>query len=502
MTGKSRFFAPLALVLAIAVFMPVLAAAQGGGVRFSAVSWDFGLLRRGDLARFTLVVTNNAGVEATVSFIPTCDCLSAEPARLTLSDGAISELRLSYDSSKDLGTIRKDFIVSVEPVGPGKTLFTVSGTVGEAPSGRSVAAEGPQRPAADPQGGAALHAFDGKIAITYYYTAGCRSCESFLAAEIPRLERRLGLRLSVEKRDVLDPATYAALERYASSRGQTVNALPALVIGDVLLQGEEEIRGNLEATLLGSARVEPPEIRKKDAAAPGLAVIPVIVGGLLDGINPCAFTTLIFLLAALALAGRGRREVLVIGALFSLAVFLTYLSVGLGFFAALRAASEHAVVALVLRWLLVAVLAVFSALSAYDAILIARGRPAEILLQLPMPLKRRIHASIRSRVHTAAMAGSSLALGFLVSIFEFACTGQVYLPTLAYLVRLSRRPQALVLLVVYNLAFIAPLLAVFAASYLGVGSERVTRIFQRHMAGVKIGLAAFFLALAVFTLAG
>ena len=70
-----------------------------------------------------------------------------------------------------------------------------------------------------------------------------------------------------------------------------------------------------------------------------MSVVAVAAAGLLDGVNPCAFTTLIFLLASLALAGRGRREVLAIGAFFSLAVFLTYLAIGLGFFAALRAAA-------------------------------------------------------------------------------------------------------------------------------------------------------------------
>jgi cytochrome c biogenesis protein CcdA len=194
--------------------------------------------------------------------------------------------------------------------------------------------------------------------------------------------------------------------------------------------------------------------------------------------------------------------VLLIGALFSLAVFLTYLAVGLGFFAALRAAAAFPVVSAALRWVLVAVLVGFAGLSIYDFARIRSGRPTEILLQLPRGLKRRIHQSIRTRTRSAALAGSSLALGFFVSVFEFACTGQVYLPTLAYLVRLRREPVALLLLALYNLAFILPLLAVFAASWLGVGSPRITAFFQRRMGAVKLGLGLFFLALAAFTLAG
>ena len=231
-------------------------------------------------------------------------------------------------------------------------------------------------------------------------------------------------------------------------------------------------------------------------------MLPIVAAGLIDGVNPCAFTTLIFLLASLALAGRGRREVLLIGAVFSLAVFLSYLGIGYGLFAVLRAASSVAVISLALRWALVAALAVFAGMSIYDYTLIRRGRPSEILLQLPSALKRQIHNSIRARVRTAAIAGSSLVLGFLVSVFEFACTGQVYLPMLAYLARMRRGLAATGLLVLYNLCFIAPLLVVFGASYLGVSSGRITTFFQAHMGKVKLGLAAVFAGLAVVTLVG
>jgi cytochrome c biogenesis protein CcdA len=194
--------------------------------------------------------------------------------------------------------------------------------------------------------------------------------------------------------------------------------------------------------------------------------------------------------------------VLVIGVMFSLAVFLTYLGIGLGLFAALRAASAVAIVSILLRWALVIVLFLFAGLSVYDYALIRVGRPTKMVLQLPSALKRQIHASIRTRVRTAALVGSSLVLGFLVSVFEFACTAQVYLPTLTYLARVRRQLDAVGLLVLYNLCFIAPLLLVFAGTYYGVSSARITTFFRAHMGKVKLGLAAVFAGLAVFTLVG
>jgi cytochrome c biogenesis protein CcdA len=283
-------------------------------------------------------------------------------------------------------------------------------------------------------------------------------------------------------------------------------------VGDELLQGDEEIRDRLPGILIVRAVGSKPGVSSVAARSAriggtgageegiGLAALPVIAAGLVDGINPCAFTTLIFLLASLTLAGRGKREVLAIGAFFSAGVFFAYLGAGFGLFAALRAAEAIAIVSEIIRWVLVAILAVFAALSIYDYTRIRVGKPSEMLLQLPDSLKLKIHESIRDRRRTSALALSSFVLGVLVSIFEFACTGQVYLPTLAYLARAKGRADALLLLVLYNLCFIAPLLVVFGASYYGVSSKRIATAFQKRMGTVKLLLAGVFLALALLTL--
>jgi cytochrome c biogenesis protein CcdA len=453
------------------------------------------MILQGERIQGAVVVTNHGQRPLTLSFIPTCTCVTASPSAQLVPAGGVATFTMDYDSSDDVGITVKGYLVRSDPPAWTEPVhYLLRGTV---------RAERGARPAA---GGAAGSRQDGAagqgITMSYYYSPGCRSCEEFLAVEIPRWEKKLGTRITVQRRDVMDSAAFEELSALAAARGQTVRAIPALRAGEALLQGDREIRARLGEVLQTAASPGGPAAAAAGPVTERLALLPVIAAGLVDGINPCAFTTLIFLLASLALGGRGRREVLLIGALFSLAVFLTYFAVGLGFFAALRAASVVSLVSLVLRWVLVAALAVFAGLSIYDYTLIRAGRAAQMVLQLPRALKRRIHASVRSTARTAALVGSSLVLGFLVSLFEFACTGQVYLPLLGYLARVHRQGDAIGLLLVYNLCFIAPLLAVFAASYLGVSSARITSAFQRHMGTVKLLLAAVFLGLAVFTLVG
>jgi cytochrome c biogenesis protein CcdA len=491
-------------IISLALFLAAIAAfAQSpSGLVFSPAQWDYGSLAQGERAFLTLVVSNPGTRPVTVTFIPTCSCLTVDPAtRIIAADGRAA-FSLTYDSTDDSGITWRGYIVRSDAPGARDGQYLLHGVVRQHRTASAWSTDAAPASRAD-------QSIEG-IPVTYYYTPGCRSCEEFLSVEIPRIEKELSVKIALSKKDVLDPAAYEELSRFADAVGSTVKAIPALRVGNTLLQGDTVIRANLRGSLMALAQKNGHEAGGPSTTGSAgifpltsrLSIVPVFLAGLVDGINPCAFTTLIFLLASLALAGRGRREVLVIGAVFSFAVFLTYFLVGLGFFAALRAASAVAIVSIILRWVLVAVLVVFAGLSVYDYILIRKGRATDMLLQLPNALKKRIHASIRTRARTAALVGSSLVLGFLVSIFEFACTGQVYLPTLAYLARVQKGLNAIGLLLLYNLIFIAPLLVVFGMTYAGVGSARITKVFQKHMGAVKLALAAVFVGLAVFTLVG
>ena len=472
---------------------------------FSPSQWKFGSIFKGEKIQTVVTVKNTGDFDVTVGLLPTCTCNTATPAERPIKAGGEGSFVILYDSSDDTGITRKDFIVRTQPPGVAPPYYTTTGIVRSEPHAGGTG-QGSQSATSGP---ASVSGPAHAVTVAYYYTPGCRTCEQFLSTEIPRLSRELGVSIDVERKDVLQPAVYKELAVLASSRGETLHEIPALAVGNTLLQGDANIRKEVAAALKTQLARAPaqaaPSLQAEVAAAlfsERLAALPIALAGLIDGVNPCAFTTLIFLLASLALAGRGRREVLLIGSLFTLSVFFTYLGIGYGLFTVLRAASMVSIVSLVIRWALVIVLAVFAGLSVYDYTLIRQGRPTHMLLQLPSALKRQIHASIRTRVRAAALVGSSLVLGFLVSLFEFACTGQVYLPMLAYLVRMRGGTVALGLLLLYNLCFILPLLIVFGASYLGVSSGRITTWFQAHMGKVKLGLAAVFAALAVFTLVG
>jgi cytochrome c biogenesis protein CcdA len=491
------------LALLLLLVGPRPAADPGAPLRLSPAEWDFGTVGgTSGVLQQPVSIENATDRPVRISLLSTCSCLTVEPSQMRLKPGEVRSFLLRYDPSEDAGEVQKDLLLRTDLPGLEKALYLVRGRV-EPAAGR---AAGGSESGAPPEAGPPAAAWR----LQYYHAPGCPSCRRFLDHTVPGLERELGIDLPVEALNILDPGVYERYRAALAGLGEGERALPALVVDRSVLQGSREIESRLPQ-LLRSAAGSSIQPGPPAGGTPGwrqaaarlsfrLAFLPVLAAGLLDGINPCAFTTLIFLLAALSLAGRGRREILFIGLFFSFAVLATYFLIGLGLFQALRLAGGFPLISRILRVVLVAVLFGLAGLSLYDFFQIQSGRRNRILLQLPGVLKRRIHASIRVRVGSATLISSSLALGFLVSVFELACTGQVYLPTLVYLVQTRREASAILYLLLYNLGFIAPLLVVFTITYLGTGSRPLTSFLQRSMGPVKLALVFLFVGLAFLTL--
>jgi len=106
---------------------------------------------------------------------------------------------------------------------------------------------------------------------------------------------------------------------------------------------------------------------------------------------------------------------------------------------------------------------------------------------------------VMSRVlHDGYLVVGGLILGVLVTLLESLCTGQMYLPTIMFAVSdPALRNQALGLLLLYNVAFILPLIVVFVLAYMGIRSEKLASFSRNHVALVKVLLGIAFLALGI-----
>lgn len=231
-------------------------------------------------------------------------------------------------------------------------------------------------------------------------------------------------------------------------------------------------------------------------------IVTVAGAGLLDGINPCAFATLVFLISYLTYSKRSPKEVLATGLLFGAGVFLAYLAIGLGLFRALQMTSGLSTVSRLLYPIMAGGTFILSCYSFRDYVLARRGAHREMTLQLPGRLKRLSHQAIRNLGRPGVFLGIAFVIGAAVSVLELFCTGQIYLPTLMYMWSTSHdQTRVLLLLLLYVLMFTLPILIVAVLAYTGVQSRAIAGLAEKHVAPVKLATAAFFLVLTVFLLA-
>ncbi|HAK46906.1 MAG TPA: hypothetical protein DCO79_13435 [Spirochaeta sp.] len=461
------------ILLFAAAALPV--GAQDGELNFSIIEWDTGRLEYGAIVEQLVEVDNQTVDAVIIDLVSTCSCMTVEPESLEVAAGGVSSFIIFFDSHDDQGEFEKLLIIQTDSPAMPKGFFVVTGSVAVADAASDNGAENSSAETPDPVNGAVLR---------YYYTPGCKSCNRFLRdAEIP-----------IDKRDITEAQYFEELQRELTERGEVMREVPVFITGESVFQGEEEVITGYTALLEGRTA----ELSEDgNSGGISIAILPVIAAGLLDGVNPCAFTTLIFLLSALSVAGRSRRETLIIGLFFTVTVFVTYYLIGLGFFKIIRIADSFEMVSRIIRWVLFGALILFAGLSFYDYTKIRAGKAGDIILQLPDGVKRRMHSSIRTHSKSAALAGSTIVMGFLISIFELGCTGQIYFPTITYIIQTDKAASGFLYLALYNIAFILPLAAVFIVVFLGITSKRITKKFQTNLGIIKILTGFLFIAFAV-----
>lgn len=231
-------------------------------------------------------------------------------------------------------------------------------------------------------------------------------------------------------------------------------------------------------------------------------VSAIMLAGLIDGVNPCAFTTIVFLLSAMAYLGKTKRQIAVVGVTFTSAVFATYMLLGLGLMLTVKAFAVQTGVTQAITYSIAGLTFILAGWSLFDGIRISRsGELPKNTLGLPKFVKGVIHRVIRTGLKTPNLIMGALAVGFLVSLLESLCTGQVYLPTIMIMLRSPGHGlSALSYLLIYNVMFIMPLAIIMLSAYFGVKSERLGQFLRRHLAALKFALAGLFAGLGLMLL--
>jgi hypothetical protein len=215
-------------------------------------SWDVGTIDDTAPVSESVTIRNTGRTTLEVRLLSSCSCLTAEPERLRLASGASGQVRLTLDPAGLSGGISKLVLAKVENANGLDRLLTVEGSVRSktAPTLRQEAeCEWCKKLSAELR----KQAYDSwrsrEGVLHYYYSADCRNCTDFLDAEIPRVAKAIGRTIEVDRQDIREPGVLDELDDLLAARKLALEALPVLVIDDIVLQGEKEIRARFEKAM-------------------------------------------------------------------------------------------------------------------------------------------------------------------------------------------------------------------------------------------------------------
>lgn len=230
---------------------------------------------------------------------------------------------------------------------------------------------------------------------------------------------------------------------------------------------------------------------------PTVTLGAVIVGGLIDGINPCAFTVLLLFVTAMLATlqvtnaesiSAARARIVGMGSIYIASVFLTYLALGVGLLATSALFSRFHAPARI-----GAVLAIGMGLWMLKDVFLPDFGPR---LAAPKIVGQWTIDSARRATIPALIVG-----GFLIGLCTVPCSGAVYLAVLSLLSLQSSAFVGFAYLILYNLMFILPLVVLLIAASARPTLNQLAHWNLHHKEWVRLALGASVVGMGLLILA-
>ncbi len=321
------------------------------------------------------------------------------------------------------------------------------------------------------------------VCVVYFMGVGCPRCartDPFVLAELTRDYR--GTFVVIEYEIHQHPDNAAVLAGYNATYGCGLG-IPLVILGvDDFLVGDLSIltglRGRVDEYLAlggnelpladgssvafedlnvgdlpGSPRVWGVSQYSPLEAPTALAVIAAAAA---DAVNPCAFAVLVILLSGVIASG-GRKKALKAGLAFTVAVFISYVLMGLGIFSIS---------------MLPGVAYYFYRAVGVLASVVGLLNIKDYLWESTMGVLSSVPKSWRPKVQKllddVTSVPGALFSGFIVSLFLLPCTSGPYIVVLGLLAYETTKMWATLLLLLYNFIFVLPMIGIVLAVCFGL----------------------------------
>jgi cytochrome c biogenesis protein CcdA len=208
-------------------------------------------------------------------------------------------------------------------------------------------------------------------------------------------------------------------------------------------------------------------------ANPATLLPAVVVTGLLDSINPCAFAVILFLLAFLFTIRKSRGQILRLGAIYVAAIFMVYFAIGVGILSAVRVSEDPHLVARVGSYLLIGL----------GVLNLVEYRWPQFPIKLHMPAIA--HEKVNQLLKVATVP-ATIGVGFIVGLCTVPCSGGIYVSIITLLNAKTTLPWGLAYLTLYNLLYILPLVVILLATGNRVTAKKWAAWEREHALNLRL----------------
>lgn len=303
-----------------------------------------------------------------------------------------------------------------------------------------------------------------------YYGNGCSHC-----AKVEKLLKEHKLEHTLVKKEIYQNGGNAEEFNDVCDNHKIdlmKRTVPLLYTKEGCFIGDEEILNYIETLKNNALPTKKAETNvsqhiEKTEAYP--LTIPLLIGAaIVDAINPCAFAVLLILMTTI-IATQNRRKALYTGMAFSLAIFLSYLFMGLGLYSVVTH-FETTHTFMITIGVIAILLGIF---NIKDYFWYGKG----FLMEVPLSWRNRLKALIASIVNPIG----AFFIGIVISLFLLPCTSGPYIVITSMLGHSATFINALMLLILYNLIFILPMLLITFGVSFGMDVNKAEELRKRNL---------------------
>jgi len=352
--------------------------------------------------------------------------------------------------------------------------------------------------------------------LVFFYETGCAHCaqvETYIEALLETTPS-----LVVHAHEIHEDGAMDLLDRYLVTYDVTLGShpVPYLFVGDVAALGgtyyglyEEpyETSGRSEEFALQDAvslaiesgavspldRVDETTETDGSGLTEGLTISAIIVAALVDSVNPCTFAVLVLLLGTLLVMQRQGRKHLVLkaGFAFTGAIYVSYFLMGIGIFSAIQAAGVQRPFIIVVSCLAI-LLGIWNMKDFF-----AYGK------WFTVEVPQRWRPTVKRLTSSVVSVPGAVLIGVLDSLLLLPCSSGPYVAILALISKDTTKMQGALYLLLYNLIFVLPLVAITLAVHFGFTTTaraerwRSERLGKLHLIS---GVLMFLLGAGMLTL--